>query len=454
MANIIRKVGREELEILFQMASSLSSTLELSEILNIIIESAKTLLKAEASSLLLLDDTANELYFASATGDVSERLKDLTVPLDKGIAGACVRAGKPKIVNKTSENREFYPQIDKKTGFETKSIIAAPLIISGKTIGVIEVLNKKEDQTWTEEDTDLLTVIAMQAARVIQNARLHIQVREQQNLLRSEIDARYEIISASEGFRRVLQHAEKVAPSATSVLLLGENGTGKELVARYIHRLSTRKNESFIAVNCAAIPSTLLESELFGHEKGAFTGATGLYRGKFELANKGTIFLDEIGDIPVETQSKLLRVLQEREFERLGGTKIIKVDVRVIAATNQNLDDKMKQKLFREDLYYRLNVFPIQIPPLRERKNDIPLLAEHFLSIYAGEMNKPVKLISDDVMKRLLDYSWPGNVRELQNVIERAVVLASSEAIDDDCLMIPSIMRWILNIGYVLGKMV
>ncbi len=438
MADIIREVGREQLEILFQMASSLSSTLELSEILNIIIESAKTLLKAEASSLLLLDDTTNELYFASATGDVSERLKDLTVPLDKGIAGACVRTGKPKLVNDTSENKEFYPQIDKQTGFETKSIIAAPLVISGKTIGVIEVLNKKNHKSWSEEDTELLTVIAMQAAQVIRNARLHLQVREQQSLLRNEIDARYKIISASEGFKRVLQHAEKVASSTTSVLLLGENGTGKELIARYVHRLSKRKYESFIAVNCAAIPSTLLESELFGHEKGAFTGATSLYRGRFELANKGTIFLDEIGDIPLETQSKLLRVLQEREFERLGGTKIIKVDVRVIAATNQNLDEKMKQKLFREDLYYRLNVFPIQIPPLRERKDDIPLLAQHFLSIYAGEMNKTVKLISDDVMKRLLDYSWPGNVRELQNLIERAVVLATGETIDIDCLMIPS----------------
>jgi Nif-specific regulatory protein len=437
MEDIIRKVGREELEILFQMSSSLSSTLELSKILDIIIESAKTLLKAEASSLLLLDEATNELYFASATGDVSERLKNLTVPLDKGIAGACVRTGKPKIVNDTSSDREFYPNIDKKTGFGTRSIIAAPLTISGKTIGVIEVLNKKDDRTWTAEDKELLIIIAMQAAQVIQNARLHLQIREQQNMLRSEIDARYAIISASERFQKILELAEKVAPSTTNVLLVGENGTGKELIARYIHRLSPRKEGPFVAVNCAAIPVTLLESELFGHEKGAFTGATGLHRGRFEIANCGTIFLDEIGDLPLETQSKLLRVLQEREFERLGGTKVIKVDVRVIAATNQNLEEKIKHRLFREDLYYRLNVFPIYIPPLRERQEDIPLLVQHFLSIYAREMNKAVKNIDDAVMNRLIDYPWPGNVRELQNVIERAVVLTSGDRITMDCLMLP-----------------
>ncbi|HEC79361.1 MAG TPA: GAF domain-containing protein [candidate division WOR-3 bacterium] len=438
MEDIIRKIGREELEILFQMSSSLSSTLELSKILNIIIESAKTLLKAEASSLLLLDETANELYFASATGDVSERLKNLTVPLDKGIAGACVRTGKPIMVNDTSSNKDFYPGIDKRTGFATKSIIAAPLIITGKTIGVIEVLNKKNRRTWTNADKELLIIIAFQAAQVIQNAQVHLQIREQQNLLRDEIDSRYAIISASDEFKEVLQLAEKVAQSTSTVLLLGENGTGKELIARYIHRLSPRKEESFIAVNCAAIPTTLLESELFGYEKGAFTGATSLHRGRFELAHKGTIFLDEIGDLAPETQSKLLRVIQEREFERLGGTKVIKVDVRVIAATNQNLEEKIAEKQFREDLFYRLNVFPIQIPPLRERKDDIPLLAKHFLTIYARDMNKTIKDIDSKVMQRLLDYPWPGNVRELQNVIERAVVLATGDTIDINCLMLPA----------------
>jgi Nif-specific regulatory protein len=438
MESIIRKIGREQLEVLFQMASSLSSTLELSKILNIIIESAKTLLKAEASSLLLLDETTNELYFTSAAGDVSERLRTLTVPVDKGVAGACVRTGKPKVVNDTSQDKEFYPQIDRQTGFSTRSIIAAPLIISGKTIGVIEVLNKKGNQPWTEDDKELLIIIAFQAAQVIQNAQMHLKMQEQQDLLRDELDARYSIISASKQSKEVLKLAEMVAPSNTTVLLLGENGTGKELVARYIHRLSPRKEHPFIAVSCAAIPTTLLESELFGYEKGAFTGALNLRRGRFELANKGTIFLDEIGDLPPETQIKLLRVLQEREFERLGGTKTIKVDVRVIAATNQNLEDKIKQKLFREDLFYRLNVFPIRIPPLRERKDDIPVLAQHFLTMYAREMNRPAKSISNEVMDRLLNYSWPGNVRELQNVIERAVVLVHGEIVDTDCLMLPS----------------
>lgn len=438
MEGVIRKIGREELENLFQMASSLSSTLELSKILNIIMESTKTLLKAEASSLLLLDETTNELYFASATGDVSERLKNLTVPLDKGIAGACVRTGKVKVVQDTLSDKEFYPQIDKQTGFATKSIIAAPLNISGKAIGVIEVLNKRKGVTWTEGDKELLIIIGLQAAQVIKNAQMHRRVQEQKNLLRDEIESRYRIISASAEFRDILELAEKVAPSTTSVLLLGENGTGKELVARYIHRLSPRRDGPFIAVNCAAIPVTLLESELFGHEKGAFTDAISLRKGFFELANKGTIFLDEIGDLAPETQSKLLRALQEREFERLGGTRVIRVDVRVVAATNQDLDEEMVQKRFREDLFYRLNVFPIRIPPLRERKDDIPLLAHHFLSIYAQETKKAVSKIDDRIMEKLLNYTWPGNVRELQNTIERAVVLAEYDTIDESNLILPS----------------
>jgi len=447
MDSIIRKISREELEMLFQMASSLSSTLELSKILEIIIDSARNLLKAEASSLLLLDETTNELYFASATGEVSERLKNLTVPLDKGIAGACVREGKPKLVDDTTKDRDFYPQIDKKTGFVTRSIIAAPLILANKTIGVIEVLNKKYDQPWTEDDKELLIVIAIQSAHVIQNAQLLLKVSEYKDLLKDELDARYAIVTSSEEFKGVLSLAEKVASNITTVLLEGENGTGKELIARYIHRLSQRKDQPFIAVNCAAIPSTLLESELFGYERGAFTGATALHRGRFEMANKGTIFLDEIGDLPLETQMKLLRVLQEREFERLGGAKIVRVDVRIIAATNQNLEEKMNQKLFREDLFYRLNVFPIRIPPLRERKDDIPVLAEHFLSVFAKQMKKAVRKISDEVMKDLTSYSWPGNVRELQNVIERAVVLTSSETIDHDSLMLPVHPAADINIG-------
>jgi len=437
MEDIIRKINREELEMLFQMTSSLSSTLELSKILDIIMQSAKTLLKAEASSLLLLDESTNELYFASATGDVSERLKNLTVPIDKGVAGACVRSGKPQVVDDAQKNREFYPGIDKRTGFETRSIIAAPLIIKGKTIGVIEVLNKKDHALWSDADREIIIIIAFQSAQVIQNAQMHLRLQERQSLLRNEIESRYAIISASPEFQEVLQLTKKVAASTSTVLLLGENGTGKELIARYIHRLSKRKDGPFIAVNCAAIPTTLLESELFGHEKGAFTGATNLHRGRFELAHEGTIFLDEIGDLPLETQTKMLRVLQEREFERLGGTKAIKVDVRVIAATNQNLQEKIKQKLFREDLFYRLNVFPIRVSPLRERKDDIPLLAQHFLEIYAREMNKSIKQIDEDVMKALLVYSWPGNVRELQNVIERAVVLATGDRLDRSCLILP-----------------
>ncbi len=424
------------------MTASLLSTLELSQILDIIIESAKRLLKAEASSLLLIDDLTRELYFASASGEAAELLKNLTVPLGKGIAGWCAREGKAKIVNDVSRSREFYPVIDEKTGFKTTSILCVPLVLQEKTIGVIEVLNKKENRPWTQTDKRLLYILGAQAARVIENARQHRAIKEHRRLLHDEINARHKIIGKSTPMQKIMRLIEKVASTNTTVLIQGENGCGKELIARYIHRLGNRRDKPFIAVNCAAIPTTLLESELFGHEKGAFTGAISSYKGRFEMTHEGTIFLDEIGDLMLETQMKLMRVLQEREFQRLGGQKTIKIDVRIIAATNQDLVKKMKEQKFRDDLYYRLNVFPLYIPPLRERKEDIPLLCEHFLSFYARDINKQVKYISQEAMELLVNYNWPGNVRELQNLIERAVVLANTDTISPRELNIPGYKRF------------
>ena len=232
-----------------------------------------------------------------------------------------------------------------------------------------------------------------------------------------------EIVGDSPSFRRVLEQVETVAPTDASVLILGETGTGKELIARAIHDLSGRRERTFVKLNCAAIPTGLLESELFGHEKGAFTGAIMQKAGRFELANKGTLFLDEIGDIPLELQPKLLRALQEHEFERLGGTRTIKVDVRLVAATNRDLAQMIAERQFRTDLYYRLNVFPISVPPLRERADDIPKLVRYFTQKFARRMNKRVETISQETMDALVRYPWPGNVRELENLIERAVIL-------------------------------
>jgi DNA-binding NtrC family response regulator len=232
-----------------------------------------------------------------------------------------------------------------------------------------------------------------------------------------------DIIGASAALKNVLNQVEVVAPTESTVLLLGETGTGKELIARAILNVSSRSNRPFVKLNCAAIPSGLLESELFGHEKGAFTGAVSHKIGRFELANGGTLFLDEVGDIPLELQPKLLRVLQEQEFERLGSTRTLRVDVRLIAATNRDLAQMAAEKQFREDLYFRLNVFPIRIPPLRERQGDIPLLAQHYVDKYAGRMNKRIESIPEETMAALCSYFWPGNIRELQNLIERSVIL-------------------------------
>jgi len=260
--------------------------------------------------------------------------------------------------------------------------------------------------------------------------------------LREEIDVQYELVGSSRALRKVLEMARGVARTNSTVLLRGESGTGKELIARYIHRESNRADGPFVSLNCAAFPETLLESELFGYEKGAFTGAVSRKKGKFELAHGGTLFLDEVGDIPLTTQIKLLRVLQEREFIRLGGEEPIRIDVRIIAATNQNLEQLITEKRFREDFYYRLNVFPIVIPPLRERREDIPILAEHFVRIYAKEAKKHIVGISREGVDSLLRYPWPGNVRELENVIERAIILAEGPLIEEkDLLIMPAGMH-------------
>jgi len=265
-------------------------------------------------------------------------------------------------------------------------------------------------------------------ALVVENRFLH----EQLERVGQDRDA--DIIGQSDVIRNVIKLAEQVAPSQASILIQGESGTGKEAIASLIHKIGPRADQPFIKVSCAALPETLLESELFGYEKGAFTGAVGQKEGRFELANEGTLFLDEIGEITPALQVKLLRVLQEGEFERVGGTKVLKCNVRIISATNINLTTAIKQKRFREDLYYRLNVITIDIPPLRERKEDIPLLVSHFLKIYQEKNNKAIDGIAEDVLDILTDYAWPGNVRELKNVIERAVVLTQGRVISQDDL--------------------
>jgi formate hydrogenlyase transcriptional activator len=333
----------------------------------------------------------------------------------------------------SSEYRAF------KNGF--RSLCALPLVVRGRSIGAITVASLHNRQ-YEESDADFLMEVAKQIALAVDNMTAHeeteaLKARFQAEAvyLQEEIKTEHnfeEIIGQSAPVRRMLRHVEQVAPTDSTVLICGETGTGKELVARAVHDRSKRKDRPLVKVNCGSIPSGLVESELFGHEKGAFTGAMQRRIGRFELANGGTIFLDEVTELPLETQVKLLRVLQEGEFERVGSSQTIKVDVRVIAATNRDLTEIVKNGAFRSDLYYRLNVFPLEVPPLKHRKDDIPLLVNFFLTKFGKKLGKDVRGVSQNSMESLTTYDWPGNIRELQNVIERSVVVASGPIVNVD----------------------
>ncbi|MGH7844044.1 MAG: sigma 54-interacting transcriptional regulator, partial [Candidatus Binatia bacterium] len=335
-------------------------------------------------------------------------------------------------------------------GHGFRSLCALPLIVRGKSIGAITVGSLKRFQ-YMEADAEFLREVANQIAIAIDNmksyeeiAALKAKIEAEKVYLQEEINTEHnfeEIIGQSAPLKQLLRKIEQVSRAEATVLIQGETGTGKELLARAVHNLSPRKEHPLVKVNCGAIPTGLVESELFGHERGAFTGALQQRVGRFELANGGTIFLDEVGELPLDVQTKLLRVLQEGELERVGGSKTIKVNVRIIAATNRDLRQAVKSGSFRLDLFYRLNVFPITVPPLRERRTDIPLLVSFFLSRYARKLGKPIDGVSNDTMDRLTKYSWPGNIRELQNLIERAVVVSDGPLIriDDSMLGIETV---------------
>ncbi len=331
----------------------------------------------------------------------------------------------------------YYPDIAQKIGFPATSILAVPMRVRDRMVGVIEILNKRGGKRFTEEDLQWLEIFATQAAIAVQNARSFERVRNELTVLQDKVQVGqgfHTLIGESKAIQDKLEIARKAAQTDSSVLLLGESGVGKELFAEQIHLASPRASRPLIRVNCAAIPESLLESELFGHVKGAFTDAISDRRGRFELADGGTLFLDEIADMPLALQAKLLRVLQSKTFEKVGSSDSIHVDVRIIAATNHNLEREVTAGRFRADLFYRLNVLPITIPPLRERREDVPLLAEFFLKKHCRETKKQLLGFSDDAMAQLLSYSWPGNVRELENAVERAVVFTRDERIRADAL--------------------
>ena len=419
---------------LLEASASISQSLDLQTVLQAIAESSAKVLDAAAGSVLLLDESHGKLVFKAAYGVTADRLLGCEFDAQRGIAGRVASTGQGEIAPKAREDPDFFAGFDESMGFQTRDLIAAPLRYRDQVLGVVEVLNKGDERPFTEQDLDVLMVFANLAAIATANAQSHEGLRKENEGLRSAALPDDPIVGQSTALKKVLGLCDRVANTNTTVLLLGETGTGKELSARRIHADSNRRAKPFIAINCAALPETLLESELFGHEAGAFTGAAATKLGRFELAHGGTLFLDEIGDISPSTQIKLLRVLQEREFVRVGGTRTISCDVRIIAATNRDLKAAIESGEFREDLFYRLNVFPIHMPPLRERREDIPLLFEHFVKLAASEMGIAPPGVSNEAAELLCAYRWPGNVREMRNIAERAVLLCDAETIEPEAL--------------------
>lgn len=418
---------KEQLTQLLEVSKIINSSLDLNTVLEQIITITSKILNTEASSLLLIDEPSNRLIFKTAAGSKSQEVTQFTLQLGEGIAGWVAQSGEPMIVNDVTKDKHFKKSISETIEFPTKSILCIPLTSKNKTIGVIEVINK-QGGVFTDGDTQLLMAIADQAISAIENARTHKALDQEYRSLQHGLYGYPKFIGGkSSKIKDLLEIIQKVSQTDSTLLISGETGAGKELVARLIHDNSKRKANPFTCVTCAILTETLLESELFGHEKGSFTGATAKKIGKFEIAHTGTVFLDEISAIPLSTQTKLLRVLQEREFERVGGTEVIKVDIRIIAATNENLEKLIQEGKFREDLYYRLKVIEIPVPALRERKEEIPEIVKYYLEEYSKDLDRKVDKIDAESMKLLTDYTWPGNIRELRNVIERAIVLGSGE---------------------------
>ena len=427
-------IERDRLRLLLQVNNAVVAQLETRPLFETISGSLRQALDVEFASLTLWDSAANQLRRHVLDFEGAHRLleEDPLVPIEGTPSGQAYLTRKPVVMKGRELESAPYPVMRYLTGHGFRSACAVPLICGDRTLGTLNVVSRREDMT--PEEVTLLVQVAGQVAIALDNAaaykrieELNARLAEEKLYLKDEIRTNYffeEIVGKSAALRAVLRQVETVAATDSTVLICGETGTGKELIARAIHNLSPRSQNAFVKVNCAAIPTGLLESELFGHEKGAFTGAIAQRIGRFELADRGTIFLDEVGDISLELQPKLLRVLQEREFERLGSTRTVRVDVRLVAATNTDLLRMVEDRQFRADLYYRLNVFPVVVPPLRERQEDIPLLVGYFTQQYAARMGKQIGTIPSEAMDRLLHYPWPGNIRELQNLIERAVILS------------------------------
>ena len=426
---------RDRLRLLLEVNNAVVSRLDLRDVFAATAASLRRVIPHALASLYLYDPD-NEVVSRHALDSPSGKgllQEGFVGPIDSTPAGPAIRTGKPALFDEDDLKR-LQSDVGRLLLEEgVKSGCCVPLKSHNRLLGTLNIASLHSG-AFSQDDVDLLSQVANQIAIAVENALAYRQIEELKDklnkeklYLEDEIRTEYnfeEIIGESAALKRILKQVETVAPTDSTVLIQGETGTGKELIARAIHHLSKRRERTFVKMNCAAIPTGLLESELFGHERGAFTGAIAQKVGRFELAHGGTLFLDEVGDVPLELQSKLLRVLQEQEFERLGSNRTIRVDVRLVAATNRDLAQMVADKQFRSDLYYRFNVFPITAPSLRERPEDIPLLVRYFAQKYARLMNKRIETIPAGAMTALAKYHWPGNIRELENLIERSVILS------------------------------
>jgi formate hydrogenlyase transcriptional activator len=426
---------QDRMTLLLELTNSLVSNLELRDVLKAVMRSARRVMRSDSAVVALPDADSQQLraYALDVPGGHDLSQESELIDGDGTVTAHVFRTGKPW-VGRFADILETGLELNPKwleLGFTVGCVL--PLTSRHRILGTLG-LRRRGDTVYTDEEVSFLMQVANQIAIAVENALAYGEIRSLKDklaaervYLRDEVRTERnfeEIVGQSVALRRALRHAETVGPTDSTVMIYGETGTGKELIARAIHNLSPRRSKTFVKLNCAAIPTGLLESELFGHEKGAFTGAIAQRIGRFELANGGTVFLDEVGEIPLDLQTKLLRVLQEREFERLGSGRTLRTDARLIAATNRDLAALVDEQKCRADLFYRLNVFPIQVPPLRERPEDIPLLVRHFVEHYARRMKRAIETIPSETMEALTRYRWPGNVRELQNLMERAVILS------------------------------
>jgi Nif-specific regulatory protein len=435
-------LSANEFSLFCEVTTSLQTIRDMDEMLLTIFQKIKSIFDIEGTSIALHDPANKEFYFIRTVGE-GPGMKNadnlsLRFPDNKGVAGWVLENSRPAVINDVLRDCRFYAGMDGKEAFSTKSMICVPLLTRKGFLGVLYALNKITGD-FTEREAKILEILSGTIAVSLENARLYGDLRDhvhalerEKQILLSQVQAKMgfrEIIGSSPPMRRMFELIEKVIDTPTTVLIQGETGTGKELIAKVIHYNGPLKSRPFVAENCAALPENLLESELFGHVRGAFTGAIANKKGLFEIADGGTLFLDEIGETSPHLQVKLLRVLQEGQFRPVGSNQTRQVHVRLIASTNRNLAEEIRKGTFREDLYYRLNVFQITPPPLRERKEDILFLAHHFLEKYAEKMGRPVPQISPQAVDLLMQFDWPGNVRELENEMERALTMAAGRKI-------------------------